>query len=76
MLAEIDGLREYDASYSVQGIGRFRVNVYRQRGSLRDRDARDPCRRCRRSTSWVRPQACQVLAEKDRGLVLVRGRGG
>src|SRR5690606_20690242 len=32
VLGEIDGLREYDASYSAPGIGRFRVNVYRQRG--------------------------------------------
>ena len=30
----VDQLREYDTAYSAAGIGRFRVNVYRQRGSL------------------------------------------
>ena len=30
----VDQLREYDTAYSAPGIGRFRVNVYRQRGSL------------------------------------------
>src|SRR5438045_6315065 len=32
--AEIATLREHDASYSAAGVGRFRVNVYRQRGTL------------------------------------------
>src|SRR6476646_1724714 len=27
-------LREYDCAYSAPGVGRFRVNVYRQRGTL------------------------------------------
>ncbi len=27
-------LREFDTSYEAPGLGRFRVNVYRQRGSL------------------------------------------
>ena len=34
VLARLDELKEYDTSYSAPGIGRFRVNVYRQRGSL------------------------------------------
>jgi twitching motility protein PilT len=33
-LAHIDTLMEYDSSYFAAGIGRFRVNVYRQRGTL------------------------------------------
>jgi twitching motility protein PilT len=32
--AAVDQLRECDTAYSAPGIGRFRVNVYRQRGSL------------------------------------------
>ena len=28
------GLREHDTSYAVHGLGRFRVNIYRQRDSL------------------------------------------
>src|SRR5258706_14554116 len=31
MLAELSELREYDTSYEVFGVGRFRVNIYRQR---------------------------------------------
>jgi twitching motility protein PilT len=31
---QIDSLQEYDTSYTANGVGRFRVNVYRQRGSL------------------------------------------
>src|SRR5205823_5604543 len=29
---QVESLSEYDTSYSVSGLGRFRVNVYRQRG--------------------------------------------
>ena len=31
---ELDELKEFDLPYEVRGIGRFRVNVYRQRSSL------------------------------------------
>jgi twitching motility protein PilT len=34
VLENLDSLTEYDTSYLATGIGRFRVNVYRQRGSL------------------------------------------
>src|SRR6478609_373669 len=32
--AEIATVREYDCAYTAEGVGRFRVNVYRQRGTL------------------------------------------
>src|SRR6185295_13141680 len=31
---DLEQLKEADTAYSVTGLGRFRVNVYRQRGSL------------------------------------------
>jgi twitching motility protein PilT len=31
---DIETLTEFDTSYAISGIGRFRVNVYRQRGSF------------------------------------------
>src|SRR5215813_14241220 len=31
---EVANLREYDCAYQATGVGRFRVNVYRQRGTL------------------------------------------
>src|ERR1700681_1384508 len=34
VLARLDELKEYDTSFQAANIGRFRVNVYRQRGSL------------------------------------------
>ena len=32
--SEVATLREYDCAYAADGVGRFRVNVYRQRGTL------------------------------------------
>jgi twitching motility protein PilT len=71
-LAEIN---EYDTSYAAPGVGRFRVNIYRQRGTLAivmraipfDIPSLEELRA---------PRACKELAEKDRGLVLVVGAAG
>lgn len=75
VLAELSQLTEHDTSYEVEGVGRFRVNIYRQRGSLAivmrvipsDVPSLDELRA---------PQVCKVLAEKDRGLVLCVGAAG
>jgi twitching motility protein PilT len=73
--ANMQKLLEYDTSYSVPGLGRFRVNVYRQRGSLSI---------VMRAIPFVvptfeqlgAPRACKEMAEKSRGLVLVVGAAG
>jgi twitching motility protein PilT len=75
VLGEIDGLREYDASYSAPGIGRFRVNVYRQRGSLAIVMRVIPLT-VPSLDQLGAPPACKMLAEKDRGLVLCVGAAG
>src|SRR5689334_9128105 len=31
---QLDHLLEYDTAYSAKGVGRFRVNIFRQRGTL------------------------------------------
>src|SRR5215468_1040851 len=31
---QLDHLMEYDTAYSARGVGRFRVNIFRQRGSI------------------------------------------
>src|SRR5262245_21777951 len=31
---DVANLREYDGAYAATGVGRFRVNVYRQRGTI------------------------------------------
>jgi twitching motility protein PilT len=71
----LDTLREYDAAYEAPGVGRFRVNIYRQKGTLAI---------VMRAIPLVIPtfeelgcpEACVSLAEKDRGLVLVVGAAG
>ncbi len=73
--AEVPTLREHDCAYAAPGVGRFRVNVYRQRGTLgivmRSIPTSIP-----NFEELGCPAACQALAEKDRGLVLVVGAAG
>ncbi len=71
----LDDLLEHDTSYSAQGIGRFRVNVYRQRGTLAIVMRSIPLTIPTFEELGV-PQACRLLSEKERGLVLVVGAAG
>lgn len=68
-------LGELDLSYSVQGIGRFRVNVFMQRGShamaLRTVALQIPT-----LESLSMPPVLKDLTKKTRGLVLVTGPTG
>jgi twitching motility protein PilT len=72
---QLDHLTEYDAAYSAKGVGRFRVNIFRQRGSLAI---------VMRTIPFIIPTfdqlgcpaACLALCEKERGLVLVVGAAG
>jgi twitching motility protein PilT len=73
--AEVATIREFDCAYAAPGVGRFRVNVYRQRGSLgivmRSVPANIPT-----FDELGLPTPCQYLAERERGLVLVVGAAG
>lgn len=71
----LGSLREYDTSYSAPGIGRFRVNVYRQRGTLAIVLRFIPIEIPSLDTLGA-PAACRELAEKERGLVLCVGAAG
>ena len=66
---------EADFAYSLQGVGRFRVNAFRQRGSVGI-----VLRRVLPGTpdfeSLGLPPAVRALAEEHRGLVLVTGPTG
>lgn len=68
-------LGEFDTSYSVSGIGRFRVNIYKQRGScaiaLRVVGLKVPTLK-----ELAFPSVVKELTEKQRGLVLVTGPTG
>jgi twitching motility protein PilT len=72
---ELRDLYEYDTAYSVPGIGRYRVNVYRQRGTfalaLRNIPLEVPT-----FDTLTLPAAARALAELERGLVLVVGAAG
>ena len=72
---ELDALQEHDCSYSIKGTGRFRVNMFRQRGSL--------CAILRVISAEIPtleglglPAKVKELAEEERGLVLVTGATG
>jgi len=72
---DFEALLEHDTSYAVGGLGRFRVNVYRQRGCysvvLRSIPAKVPT-----IDELGFPHAIQDLAMRERGLVLVVGAAG
>jgi twitching motility protein PilT len=72
---DVTDLREFDTSYAAPGIGRFRVNVYRQRGSLAIVMRSIPLKIPNFDELGL-PPAVRGLAELDRGLVLVVGASG
>jgi twitching motility protein PilT len=75
ILRELPALREHDTSYEAPGVGRFRVNVYRQRGTLAVVMRFIPFS-VPSLEQLGAPKACGELAEKDRGLVLCVGAAG
>lgn len=72
---DFETLRECDIAYSVPGLGRFRVNVYRQRGTLAIVMRHVPEKIPTLDDLGV-PAPAKTLAELDRGLVLVCGAAG
>lgn len=72
---DIDHVQEYDTSYSLPGIGRFRVNIYRQRGSLSAILRIIPSEVPNLEQLGLPPQTV-ALANEERGLVLVTGASG
>ena len=72
---DIDDLLEYDTSYGASGVGRYRVNVYRQRGTLAVALRSIPL--VVPSFDDLRlPDVIRTLAENERGMVLCVGAAG
>lgn len=71
-LADID---EYDTSYSLGEVGRFRANIYRQRGSF-GLVLRIIPTRIRAIAELALPAVVADIALQERGLVLVTGATG
>jgi twitching motility protein PilT len=73
--ARIDRMRDFDCSWGMPGVGRFRVNVLRQRSSfmivMRVIPFTVPT-----IESLQLPEVLKPIAESDRGLVLVSGVAG
>jgi twitching motility protein PilT len=75
LLAEFEREGEVDFAYSIPGLSRFRVNAFRQRGSVSIA--------CRAIPFQVRtiddlglPQVIRKLAEEPRGIILLTGTTG
>jgi twitching motility protein PilT len=66
---------ELDFSYSIPGTGRFRVNVYFQRGAIGAAFRAIP-QSIRSFKELGLPRVVEEMAEKPRGLVLVTGPTG
>ena len=76
VLAQLSELKEYDTSYSAPGIGRFRVNVYRQRGSLAVVMRFIPSDIPAMESLGLPMPVTRELAERNNGMVLVVGAAG
>jgi len=74
-LAEFERDNEVDFSYAVPGLARFRVNAFRQRGSISI-----VCRAIPFEIKSVDklqlPQVINELADEERGIILVTGTTG
>jgi twitching motility protein PilT len=72
---QIDSVQEYDTSYGLPGVARFRVNIYRQRGTiaciLRIIPDEIPT-----VDGLGLPQVLKTIAGNEQGLVLVTGAAG
>src|SRR5262245_15471603 len=71
----IHHIQEFDTSYSLPGVSRFRVNIYRQRGSLA-LVLRIIAPKVPTLEELGVPQVVKSIADEDRGLVLVTGATG
>ncbi|HEY7075163.1 MAG TPA: type IV pilus twitching motility protein PilT, partial [Solirubrobacteraceae bacterium] len=74
-LAEFHAENEVDFSYSVEGLGRFRVNAFLQRGSISIVMRAIPVT-IKSVEELGLPEAVTKLAEEERGIILLTGTTG
>src|SRR5919107_182767 len=74
-VSEFDSENEVDFSYAVEGLGRFRVNAFRQRGSVSIVMRAIPV--VIKSVGELGlPEVVTTLAEEERGIILLTGTTG
>lgn len=73
--ASFENHREIDFAYSLSGVGRFRINVFHQRGSVGMTLRRVATERAGIEDLGL-PPVIRRLADEPRGLVLVTGTAG
>jgi twitching motility protein PilT len=73
--ATFENAREADFAYSMSGVGRFRVNVFHQRGSVGMTLRRVATDRAGIEDLGL-PPVIRQLADEPRGLILVTGTAG
>ena len=74
-VAEFDAENEVDFSYAVEGLGRFRVNAFRQRGSVSIVMRAIPVV-IKSVDELGLPEVVTQLAEQERGILLLTGTTG
>jgi twitching motility protein PilT len=74
-LAEFEEANEVDLSYAIEGLARFRVNVFRQRGSVSIVIRAIPFT-IRTLEELQLPPVMRELAEEERGIILLTGTTG
>ena len=72
---DLDQIREWDGSYSINGVGRFRVNIFKQRNSFAVILRVIPFQVPTLETLGL-PPVLQQIASEERGLVIVTGVTG
>src|SRR5918998_802460 len=75
LAGEFEGEGEADFSYEVSGLGRFRVNVFRQRGSISVAMRYIPLG-VPKFEELNLPEAIRTLAFEERGIILLTGTTG
>jgi len=74
-LADFDHDHEVDFSYEIEGVARYRINAFRQRGTISL-----VCRAIPHKISTIEelalPDVVRELAEEERGIVLLTGTTG
>ena len=75
-IAKFESEKELDMSFGISGIGRFRVNVFYQRGAVGTAIRVIPYEIASFEKLGVPPDVCKKLCNLPKGLILVTGSTG